>query len=362
MTAPPVLDIDALIAPIPGDDPSGSSVPYATRERLEEDRKEVNPDDYAADDPRRPDQPKRADWTGIARLAKETLASTSKDLMVAARLVEAVTRTNGFAGLRDGLTLLRRMVDEGWDRIRPPMEDESDLEVRAAPFFWLDDADRGALFPNTVRSLPILTSGLAPYSWQDWRRSQDGRGTVTLEAFDKAILASPLETIRATADAIAEALAALDALSSALDARLGKTAPGMLSLRQAISDCNDLARLILARKGPSPNDAASSNPIAPGPSAAGDEDATPAPSSSRDARPATREQVYRQLAEAADLLQRIEPHSPIPYLLRRAVELGAMPFPLLMRELIRNPDVLGEMGRELGIKSEPPPEAAEGSG
>ncbi len=54
------------------------------------------------------------------------------------------------------------------------------------------------------------------------------------------------------------------------------------------------------------------------------------------------------------MLQRLEPHSPIPYLINRAVELGALSFPDLMRQLIRDSDVLMTMNRELGIK--PPPE------
>jgi hypothetical protein len=40
----------------------------------------------------------------------------------------------------------------------------------------------------------------------------------------------------------------------------------------------------------------------------------------------------------------------VPFLVRRAVELGALPFPLLMQELIRDANVLAEMNRELGIK------------
>ena len=67
---------------------------------------------------------------------------------------------------------------------------------------------------------------------------------------------------------------------------------------------------------------------------------------------ASRAEAYRRLAEAANVIERLEPHSPIPYLVRRAVELGSMPFPLLMRALIRDSSVLHEMNRELGIKDE----------
>ncbi len=70
------------------------------------------------------------------------------------------------------------------------------------------------------------------------------------------------------------------------------------------------------------------------------------------ARPrfATRDDIYSELATAAAALERLEPHSPVPFLVRCAVELGALPFPLLMQALIRDVNVLSEMNRELGIK------------
>jgi hypothetical protein len=52
------------------------------------------------------------------------------------------------------------------------------------------------------------------------------------------------------------------------------------------------------------------------------------------------------------MLQQIEPHSPIPYLVKRAVELGALPFPRLIQQLIRDGNVLTELKREMGIKDD----------
>jgi predicted component of type VI protein secretion system len=70
--------------------------------------------------------------------------------------------------------------------------------------------------------------------------------------------------------------------------------------------------------------------------------------------------VYRQLAQAAEVLQQLEPHSPVPYLIRRAVELGDLPFPDMIRKLIREATVLAELDRELGIIKEQPSEAGSG--
>jgi type VI secretion system protein ImpA len=73
----------------------------------------------------------------------------------------------------------------------------------------------------------------------------------------------------------------------------------------------------------------------------------------------SRQAIYQQLQRAADALQRLEPHSPVPYLVKRAVELGGLPFHEMIRALIRDATVLDELSRELGIKTESAPKMSE---
>jgi predicted component of type VI protein secretion system len=68
----------------------------------------------------------------------------------------------------------------------------------------------------------------------------------------------------------------------------------------------------------------------------------------------SRQQAYLMLANAADILASIEPHSPVPYLIRRAVELGRLPFPELIQAFVREQNVLETMFRELGIEKKEP--------
>jgi type VI secretion system protein ImpA len=49
---------------------------------------------------------------------------------------------------------------------------------------------------------------------------------------------------------------------------------------------------------------------------------------------AARADAYRKLAEAADTLMRVEPHSPTPYLVKRAIAWGGMSLAELMRHFI----------------------------
>jgi type VI secretion system protein ImpA len=343
MATAPLLDFDELVAPLPGESPAGEPVSFAVRTQLEEDRKEVDPSTFAPDDPTRPSEPKPADWDDIIELARKTLTTTSKDLLVAARLTEALVKKNGFAGLADGLHLLRRLVDECWDRLHPVIED-GDGEVRAGPFNWLGDADRGSRMPATLRTIPLVTGAEATYSWFDWRQVQDNRPGIKREDFEKAVASASRESCRRVVEDLTRSQEEFDGLVISLGDRLGPVAPGMTGLRQALGECLTLARQIVLRKGP---EAAPVEAPAEATEPA-EVQANGQPAVARTM--ASRAEVYQRLAEAADLLEQLEPHSPIPYLLRRAVELGGLPFPLLMRALIRDENVLGEMQRELGIK------------
>jgi type VI secretion system ImpA/VasJ family protein len=50
--------------------------------------------------------------------------------------------------------------------------------------------------------------------------------------------------------------------------------------------------------------------------------------------PRGRAEAYQQLSEIADYLMKIEPHSPTPYLIRRAVSWGEMSLAELLKELV----------------------------
>jgi len=349
MPSDPTLDIAALVMPVPGDDPAGGTTPFDVREQLDEARKEIDPSSFAADDPTRPTEAKRADWGLVVRVASDSLTTKSKDLLVAARLTEAATQKFGFAGLRDGLRLLTALLTDCWDRLSPKVDDPSDLDLRAGPFEWLDDADHGGRFPSSVRGVPLVPGGETPLGWLAWKRGQEGKDKVTAEAFEKGVIAASPEAARDTVAVLEECKVALDALKVKLNERLGDLAPGMTQLGRAIEDCRSLADIIARRKGPVP-EAEAAQPDAGTPT-----EARPIEGAlSAGNAPATRDAVYRQLTEAARILEKIEPHSPVPYLIKRAVALGAMPFHEMIKSFVRDTAVFAEMARELAI--EPPAE------
>jgi type VI secretion system protein ImpA len=338
MASPPSLDFEVLLAPISADTPAGGDLPFDVREKLDDFRKEV-------EDPQNPENNKKADWLGVKRVAVETLTSKSKHLRPAARLTEALTRIEGFSGLRDGLRLMRRLVEECWDRLNPPIEEPDDVERRFADFTWLDDASSRVAFPSTVRLVPVF--GTKPqYSFLDLQNAQENKGPLPWPDFQKEVEATLRRPgyLMTVATDMRECLAELDQIGSALSSK-GANSPGMFGLRKVLSEQTERAQAILneyeRRTGGAGAEEAGTEPSGDG--AVGT------------ARPAgSREQAYRQLSQAAAVLRQLEPHSPIPYLVDRAVELGALPFPQLIKELVREATVLSELYRLLGIKEETP--------
>src|SRR5947209_8026599 len=251
MATPPLLDFDALLAPIAGDDPSGGPLPFKDfREKLDDFREEIDPEDFDPEDPRRAEvQKKDANWKGVVELAQRCLVTTSKDLLVATRLTEALVMTNGFAGARDALVLLRRLVEECWDRLRPPVEEADDLEVRAGFFNWLDDPVKGARFPTKLRSVPLLRADGVAVSYFNCQGRSNKPPAVGKEQLEQAIRAADAPRCQDVADDVAAARDELEALAKALDSRMPDLAPGFNELRKALDDCETLAKPVIRLKG-----------------------------------------------------------------------------------------------------------------
>lgn len=344
-SAPILSDLDSLLNPIPGDEPAGPRVPFEVNSKLEDARKDIAPEDD-------PDgRGRSADWRGIVRQTQEILSEQSKDLLTAARLTEGLTKTDGFAGLRDGLKLMHRLVTDCWDRLNPVIED-GDLEVRAGPFNWLDAPERGARFPNSIRLLPLFEGPTGTYSFVDWKNAQEGRGSVSLDDWNEAVRRATYERCEQLVADIEECTTELGSLTEALAGRLESYAPGMIYLRGSLEEVRQLLGKIKEDKTPlaseSSAETTSSEETTDG---AGGESG-----SGRMVLPTAgatnREDAYRLLEHAASMLRKLEPHSPVPWLVERAIHLGKLEFPQLIKELLRENAILGELYREFGIKSE----------
>ena len=118
-----MIDTDALLKPIPGDDPGGISLLYeGTHERLMEARREEDPKQSMGvwDRPL-----KEASWTEVIELSTDVLSNKSKDLRTAVILVEALLVRHNFDGLKSGLEFLSNFIDQYWDKMHPRIVDSA---------------------------------------------------------------------------------------------------------------------------------------------------------------------------------------------------------------------------------------------
>jgi len=160
---PPVMDLAALLAPIPGDNPAGENLQYSgVYDEIREARR-------ADDNLTKGDwehEPKVSEWPKVVELSTSALASQTKDLQISSWLVEAVVQLYGFAGLRDGLKLMRGLHEQFWDRLYPESE-EGDLDGRANAVAAMD-----ARLEIPLKSVRLTKSGTGlDYSYIQWEES-----------------------------------------------------------------------------------------------------------------------------------------------------------------------------------------------
>ncbi|HEX5483818.1 MAG TPA: type VI secretion system protein TssA, partial [Terriglobia bacterium] len=166
---------DTLLNPIPGSNPSGESLRYIPVSKRDptffyDKIKEARREEEEGDQGEWQREIKKADFALVIKLSTEALTERTKDLQIAAWLTEAMLSKHGFAGLREGLDLLRGLVENFWETVYPELE-EGDAELRAAPVEWV-----GTRLSEAVRRVP-LTDPKPPltktgFNWFDYKQSR----------------------------------------------------------------------------------------------------------------------------------------------------------------------------------------------
>lgn len=339
-TDPIAIDIERLLAPLSPAAPAGAPLRYeGTYDRVREARRE--------DDPTLPQgvwvtRLKTADWKLVAELCAEALERRSKDLQIAAWLADAWAQLGGPGAAARGLRLIAGLCDRYWDAMFPPLDDDG-LEARGDLVGWLDDA-----LSRRLRQLPLVDGGddRPPYTLADWEAGRaegpgSAEGARSPEAF--AARLSLVDRARWTAlqgDARA-GLSAAEALERSLAARMDRP-PVLHRTRSAL-------RLLDAMTTSAVGEPAGAPAPATGEPSARDA-AGPAPARVAGAAIQSRVEAYRQLNEAADYLLRTEPHSPVPYLVKRAISWGNMSLAEVLAEFVSGADDLVAIYRLLGIR------------
>jgi len=367
-SSPAVLDLDALLAPVPGENPSGENLQYSgLHDEIREARRAD--DDVPQGDWVR--ELKVADWDKVLQLATDSLSSKTKDLQIVAWLGEAEASLNGFPGLRDTLKLAAGFLETYWETLYPEIDEGNDLEARANALAWLD---RQATL--SIRKVELTKRPGANYSFVQFEEAKQydfpadtsklsaealqqleqkravaqQEGKVTGEEIRKA----RSETRRAFYEQlfadVEECWAAFTSLDRAMDRRFERQTPGLGDLQKTLDAIRTTLDKVVKEKRIEEPDAAELAAAAGGEEGAATGAAGVAGGAIR-----ARDQALAQLAQVADYFRRTEPHSPVSYLVQRAISWGQMPLDAWLHDVIKDSGTLSHLRETLGLKDEAGP-------
>lgn len=341
MTSYPVSEpnLSLLLEPISSVDPCGESLRYSELyDQIREARRE--------DDDKLPQgiwktEIKKADWDQVDRLCQEALKTRSKDLQIAAWLTEAWLHLEGISGLARGLELILGLSRTFWDAIHPQMNNVG-YELRLGPYEWMNmrlseecqhvlismPSDRSVLPSrlldfNEVQRLELLTQkSPSQGTLQSVESPQISRNKISL-----SIEKTPTAFYQYMNESSSFSLKLIADLEEELRFQLEGEAPTFYRLREKIEGIQRFVGHILDNRGEKKKVKKLVTTEVPC--------ARPSKKPSSGAIE-SREQAYSILGEVAAYLERIEPHSPTPYLIRRAIAWGGMSLPQVFADTLTN--------------------------
>jgi type VI secretion system ImpA family protein len=362
-----------LLAPIREDAPAGDWLYY---DRIYDQLREARRDE----DPTLPRgiwkrDLKRANWSEVIGLATDALSSRTKDLQIAAWLLEAWAKVHGFGGTLRGFQLIHGLCTAYWQDLHP-RPDGDDWSARTLVIEWLNEN-----LVLTLQSIP-LTRPTDPdgriWTWNERVEAlrlenlvlrgaasppSPGSSVLTSAKMFSSIISTPRSHFLRLRDDLAESIEAVRAVEELFDAQFGTTAPSLTRVLESLKTIHQWAVGVVAQHV-SEDRTAPEPPAAPLPEAAEQASPTteePMETASPSSAPLhmadharARADAYRKLAEAAHTLMRIEPHSPAPYLVFRALAWGEMSLAELMRHFISSGYDLKSLYAMLGMEEKKP--------
>lgn len=357
--APGVIDWEKLLSPISGSEPAGEFLRYeGTYDRIRDARRE---DDTTLTQGIYKKDLKKADWKTVEHICTETLAGRSKDMQVAAWLMEAWLKLYGFSGCRAGLQLLNELVEMYWEHLHPQLN-EGDPEDRVGTFVWINEKLSLQLKLITITA-PQSTNDLLSYTFADWESAcrfeesvernpkalsaAESSSQPTIARFHASAMFTPTPLYVELFEELSASAEACQTLDELLDEKFGDRSPGLQRFKETLEPIRQLVADMLHTRPDSPSLSAPEDEMPPTAAAAAGHETSAEIWTTQPIR--SRAEAYWRLTEAAEYLLRTEPHSPTPYLVRRAVEWGSMSLFEVFQQIIRNEGEMQEIDRLLRL-------------
>ena len=322
-----MIDVQALVAPISDDAPSGPDLEYDPEFVELETSSRGKAEQQFGDTVIPAEEP---EWRDVAS-SSASLLGRSKDLRVAVLAARASTRMDQMEGLSAGLELLKELTERYWDTLHPDLdhEDNDDPTMRlnalaplADPETFLRDVRAVYIVASpqhgrvAVRDILIAENKLPPAA------DETPMSTTQIAGIVQAVAAENPQPLQAALASV-EHLKALESFLS--DKGVLTQAPDLGPLRDMLQSAAKVAADALRASGGDVEGAE-------GEGAEGGEAGEGAPKRIS-GQILTREDAIRVLENVCKFIEQSEPSNPAPLLIRRAQRLMSRNFMEIIQDL-----------------------------
>jgi type VI secretion system protein ImpA len=157
------IDLEKLLAAVSEEAPAGEDMEYdplfGEMERASAGKEEQQFGDtiVPAEEP---------DWRELKKKAL-LVTEQSKDLRAAIHLTHALTHTNGFAGLADGLSLIKGYIDHYWENLHTQLDPDDDNDPTLRINTLINLCDPIGMLAAVNKSPLVSSSVMGTYSYRD---------------------------------------------------------------------------------------------------------------------------------------------------------------------------------------------------
>jgi len=311
---------------------------------------------------------KVADWDFVKNQCAELLSHTSKDMKLALWYVDALSHTDHLAGISHGLNLLQALNDEYWLTMYPPLDGEEDsMDIRAGLLSWFVKT-----LTDDLKQLPLADTKTGNYNYNyyltardhDKQRQQnpDSETTsqLTLNDYNQAIKNSSESWQQALVKDLNVITEQWQALNDQLNDLMGMDAPVFAPVTDLLAAMTQHLRSLLPEQVDNADDMGQDAvSTMTNEEMVGEDNGQQAVSknvtttsfnpSNRDHQ-SNRRQALKLLSQIQDYFATNEPHSPVTFLLGRAIDWADMPLDQWLTHIIKNEDQLATLSDMIGIQ------------
>lgn len=368
---PPIIDLEEFLQPISEENPSGENLRYSglydeilAARYEDEDLALGNLGQWKYD-------LKAADYRKVIELASNALKTQTKDLQIAVWFSEALAKVHGFVGLRDSLKLVSGLQENFWETLHPEI-DEGDMEARANALAFLDKQ-----MASTIKEKPITEGeGLIWLNWEESTRfdipdSLDGieynerqrleelkkqaetENRVTGEKWRRAKAVTRRAFCEETYFVLSECWTEYENLNRIIEEKFDRNqAPGLNLLKKSLDDVQTQVKRLLDEKRLEEPDPEDEQVEADQTEVVESEDGTVMAAVAGKKGPIqNRQDALKRLSEVAEYFRKNEPHSPVSYLIHRAVKWGNMPLENWLQDVIKDESIISNLRQTLGFNT-----------